>query len=85
MPGSDGPFRHFPTGYLQENPDEKAGLSCEYPKEGFYLRKKQAWIAAFLAIGLLIIAGCGKSPDSIKDNIVVPTAPATEPRNKVPI
>ena len=43
------------------------------------MRKKQIWIAALLAIGLLITAGCGKSPDSIKDKIVTPTAPATEP------
>ena len=43
------------------------------------MRKKQRWIAVLLAGVLLLTAGCGKSPDSIKDNIVVPTAPATEP------
>ena len=42
------------------------------------MRKKQTWIMALLAILLLITAGCGKSPDSIKDNLVTPTAPATE-------
>lgn len=46
------------------------------------MRKKQTWIAALLALVLLLSAGCGKSPDSIKDNIVVPTeatAPVTDP------
>lgn len=47
------------------------------------MRKKQTWIAALLAGILFLSAGCGKSPDSIKDKIVMPTAPATEPTGKV--
>ena len=46
------------------------------------MRKKQPWIAALLVILLLIIAGCGKSPDSIKNKIVTP---ATEPTGKIAV
>ena len=46
------------------------------------MRRKQTWIAALLAILLLITAGCGKSPDSTKDNMVIPAVPATEPAGK---
>ncbi len=43
------------------------------------MRKKQRLMAALLAGVLLLSAGCGRSPNSIKDNIVAPTTPATEP------
>ena len=46
------------------------------------MRKKQGWVAVLFAGILLLSAGCGNSPDSIRDTIVVPTVPATKSTGK---
>ena len=47
------------------------------------MRKKQRWIAVLLALVLLMTTGCEKSTNSTKDQIVVTTAPSTEPAEPI--